>query len=273
MNEVTFDARQFLGAMRELKKEIPFEMNLVMRWQMGLLCKTMIEKIGSNPSWSLPTQQKKGERAVANDVRKIFEPIKTEYKWWDYKGKEFSGMKVVKTGTGSTFLVPQNKFIDDSNASSVSALHQSMRKPNGRTFDTGLDRHKKKKQYIHEKYMIPVNMLNEHIKDVQTHVGRCKACWVKAFDYFVGKSKGMISWAPPAWVTRNRMAVSQHSFQAEEVNEFAMTGKWQAGSNLAYGRNPGSVLGYAMNLRIKDLQGYALLRLQKVLNKHQARAA
>ena len=269
---VTFDSSKFIGAMKELQKEVPLEFQSIMRWQMSLWVRDIIEKIGGDPRKSMFKQRQAGEGLVGADIGKVFGILKKNDTVFALsKGKDMTGLFMVKTESNGVFLMSLSHNLHYAGPTKMETMHNERRNSAGRV-KNALQDTRRNGLNLKGKYMVPKAVLLAYIKEKQSHVGRTKACWVKALNYFEGLSQGLAKWQAPAWVTRNAAAVSSLSMVSETFNAGAMTGEWAAGSQLDYGRGTGSAtINSTGQTRMNDLERpFAATRLIGIFNKHKA---
>jgi hypothetical protein len=181
-------------------------------------------------------------------------------------------MPLVQTKAGGLYLIDPQHDARSADMQALSEIHKKYRNSAGRVKREISDQEKKVKGLaVKGKYIVKENVLKRYIKDVQKRVGRTKACWMNALGFFESRSKGLAKWMPPNWISSHTGDVGAYSFAASSVNQAAMTGTWEAGSRLAYGRNPKWTINATGQTRMKDLKGgWAVKRLQKVFDKHKA---
>jgi len=80
----------------------------------------------------------------------------------------------------------------------------------------------------------------------------------------------LLPWNPPTWIRRHANATRQFGIHIENFSEANMTGKFAAGSELVYGRDPEDIVKRCVETRYADLSGpYALKRLEGRIRKFQ----
>ena len=81
----TLNYKQMEQTFKELKTEVPVEMDTIMSWQMSLWIRKITMYIHGDPKKSLAEQKKMGIGAVGVDIDLLFKPIQQHYSFWDAK--------------------------------------------------------------------------------------------------------------------------------------------------------------------------------------------
>lgn len=277
-------AAQFIEAMRQLKKETGIEMRSVMRWQMGLWVQDIIKKIYGDPRASLAQQKQMGEKAVYSDLLGSWRHQDALFAGYDPAFGKPRDMKttagvvydavMLRSREGAPYLIDKAHFLPDASASQLAAIHRANRR-NGRVQISGVRSRMAGTWRVSHTYTVPKDVLMAYVKSVQARVGRAKASWLKAFNYFKHSAGGnLLPWAPLPWIQRHAADMDSQGVVGDVFNEQAMKGEWAAGSNALYGIDPQQVIARTWPTRLKDLQGpYALKRLKGRMEKFSARKA
>jgi hypothetical protein len=267
---VTLNATSFREALNACSKETGLEMVDVLYWQMSIWCQDLIKKTQTNPSWSFPQQKMAGERAVASDIFKIFFPL-TDEKWWDCQ-KDKEGYVQISTAKGSTYLVEKSMFMEHASQNEMESFHQSKRNGRGRVpKGSGKAKGSHAGLPVSGQTHVRSDDLEKYIFTKMQHVGRTKSAWLSASGYFRSKIKNSPIEAgkgAPEWVTRNVGWGSGYGASSDNLNATSMTGSIESSNDVPWTRP--DVLAVTFETRIKDLQNYAALRLDKIMKKYSA---
>lgn len=277
---IQMDATKFRDAVEELAKEVGTDMDVVMSWQMALWTRGIILSLYSDPKVSESKQRKMGENAITGDIlgkpqhRALFTPLKEDYKWWEFKPTKDCQIdaNVVKTKDGARFLVDKIHFLVRASTGQLEKLHrQNRRTSDGRVSVAGDSDIEIGRWKVKNTYMVPRATLEQYVKEIQSHVGRAKSSWLKAYRFFQAKAENLISWMPPQWVERNgKWGWGYGIANVLNYHPKAMTGTWVGGSNIDWGKSPKNTIDFEGQKRLKDLAGpYAIKRLQGLIDKHQ----
>jgi hypothetical protein len=281
-----FDNSQFLLAMKQLTAETGVELQTVMRWQMGLWIRDIMKKMYGDPKAWGPTdnkgllQEKMGAAAIYGDLlgtRKRGETLFAAYDPALAKPSErpLYHATLLTAESGATYMVDNAHFLPSASTAQLSAIHQAHRDKRGRVRVPGLPYRKEGKTKISMVYTVPKDALAAYVKHVQASVGKAKASWSRAYDYFK-RNVGMnlLPWTPPSWIGRHAKSMWGESVVGDQFEAATMTGSFWAGSNVVHGQDPQDALERTWPTRRKDLEGHmALKRLKGRIEKFSAKEA
>jgi hypothetical protein len=264
---IAFDGSQFLRAVEELKREVPYEIDKLFSWQEALWVRDIIKKISANPSLPMGQQKQRGEMAVEKDLRRLFAFSAKDggAHRWDTKN---GGM--VKTAKGAVVFYDADHW----EVSDFKNIHQKNRGSRGRVKKSVGGMTEIDGKMYSNKYLPKQNpALLRYMAEIKSHVGKTKASWLKALDYFNAKSGGLANWTAPSWVTRNKGWGNANGGAYSNFSVNRISGEWAAGSNVPWitERDAASIVNATGATRIRDLKTQnALMRLKKVIEKHNA---
>jgi len=191
----------FIEACHKLKQEVGVEMVTVMRWQMGLLCRDVILKFAADPKLSAADQKRAGERAIYDDLLRkrtaLFAEIPEGAKVQPMKDTAkatYDAMLVTKPD-GAKFLVANKSFYGNAGPGTMKRIHQ-LHRVKGRA---ALYHQKETRNgwTVSQRFYFPAAAVREYVKQVHGRVGRAKAAWMEAYEYFKGKvGMNLLPWNP-----------------------------------------------------------------------------
>ena len=271
---MTLNSLSYMLAMDELVKEVPEHMATVVYWQMGLLTKDIIAKVGGNPTVGIEQYRTGMEKRIAADLGKLFGVLNDSDR---ISAPDDKGNAIVQRGRGKkaeTFWILDSRRVPS--FASVDRIHAGSRDSKGRVRKSGSwqERESYKGNTLNKQYFTSRTMLADYIKAIQSHVGRTKAAWCKAADYFGAKAAGFITSLYPSWVGRHKGWAAQYSVSEDVLNPHDMTGYVAAGSNVPWASDPDNLIESCLETRRKDIEkGYAKTRLEAILKAHSASGA
>jgi hypothetical protein len=284
---LTLNELGFTASMEGVLREVGGHMGWVLDWQMALLCKDAILKLGGQQG--LPIRKK----AVRSDIERLFASPTVKAAWPMGEGSERSWG--IKLSGGGVYQLGAFYYSPDISMESMTKFHNQKRMPSngrvgmgweggqygGRQSGKGSHRQwrgvdvKMRNIPLQFKIHVPKNILREYISMVQSHIGRTKAAWCEAADYFAAKAQGWVSNMYPEWVGRNKgWAYSNgYSIREDTVDAIAMTGHVTSGTGVPWARDDGLLESLVENRKHDIEKGYALTRLKGICAKYSARSA
>jgi hypothetical protein len=269
---MTLNTLAFTRAMDQILREVGQHMDFVLHWQEALWLKDIIKKVGGDPSKSLPGQRIQAERAIKSDMERLFGTLKDSDR---ISAPDSNGNSIVQRGRGrkaETFWIVDARRMPS--MQSVERIHRPARNTRGRISEGGSwgGRTPYKGNVLNKQYFTSKTVLNDYIKALKTHVGRTKAAWCKAADYFAAKAQGWVSDLYPEFVARNKGWGARYGVVVDAVDMTTMKGHVSGGSNVPWARDEHAMIAETMRTRKSDIEkGYAFKRLQGILKEHSAK--
>lgn len=275
--KVKFDSKSFIDAMNYVSKQSGLSMQVILRSQMSLWAKSLVRM-------TFPRKRSDGEGAIfsykagriGGDLSMLFKPV-PDNEWEDnqnffeaVKSENIpAGAYVFKSKTGAVYGVESDYVLND--IDSMRGIHQRSRGKNGRvTKQPNKTRNVGNWKFV-DKYHVKWSMLRQYAKEVASHVGREKAGWLAAANYFGSKSDKLIDRGRvPKWVGRHQEWAMSRGGYGDTLQPSNMTGSVAAYSSVEWAEDDG-LMRKARNARINDLQKYMLKRIQKKLDKIKAK--
>lgn len=279
MNVTRIDAVPFLSAMEKIKHEVPGEMHSILRWQMGLWVRDIIIKIYGDPASSLATQKKQGEAAVYGDIMGTRKSgaLYQVYVESDQKPKHIPGMQAysLKAKSGVVYFVDEKALDSNPSSRSIKDRHHSFRNSRGRVRAPAVAYRMHGGARVVETPTVPKDRLLAYVATVQARVGRAKASWLLAYEYFKLKAgMNLLTWNAPSWIQRHRTGTSTFGHVSDRYDEVSGYVDLEAGAELLFGDNPEDALNRTWPTRLKDLTGpFAMRRLKGKIEKYNASRA
>jgi hypothetical protein len=274
---VQFNSDSFIKAMNYVSQQSGLSMQTILRSQMSLWAKSLVRM-------TYPKKKTDGEKAIFDytagklkgDLGRLFKPI-PDNEWKDNEnffetvaGENIpAGTYVFKAKTGAVYGVENDYVVND--IDSMRQHHQKNRGKNGRVTRAGSYTRDVGRWKFVDKYHVKWSMLRQYAKEVMSHVGREKAGWLMAANYFNSKSDKLIDKGRiPNWVDRHEeWAISRGGYK-DTVQPQKMAGEVVAYSSVEWAHDDG-LMRKSLNARLNDLQKYMLKRIQKNLDKIKAK--
>lgn len=219
------------------------------------------------PGESFTNQRKSGAKKVARDIARVFLSLSDGQIASTFSNASLpSGHSAVKFTSGAVVLVPDGQF-------DMAVSDDRMRTHFLKYWDpsTGKVRghkvkHKEGKWTVLDGFVTSEKSVARFTKNQQRKVGRLKAGWVPAVEYFAGLTGGKTG-TIPKWVS----AQSRKSGRGFEA--------WTGGDGFVLGSNmvpwaerriTSSFLNVTARIREKDLQTQAAKRYSKLIERANA---
>jgi hypothetical protein len=244
----------------------------VLRYQMALWLKDIIRRTAADPRASLAKQKAAGEKAVRDDLMRIFMGIPDQQmqqfgdEWQAYnKGQPIGHL--FKTKSGAVYGV-ENDLLDERGAN-LAAHHQRYRsKTTGRVTRAGTKTRNIGRWKFVDKLHTPLSKLREYIASVQSHVGRTKAGWLPAANYFSAKAKPLVADLAPGWVQRHAAyGAAASPPPTDSLQAHTLTGELVAGNGVPWVRDDSGFMQSTLRTRIRDLENGMWKRLEGIKQK------
>jgi hypothetical protein len=263
---IRFDSAKFMAAMKELKQEIPEEIDRVFNWQMALWVQGVIKQVHGDPNNTLSEQKQAFDGTVEKDLNRLFQPLSAG---WDIVNYKKQGERAVLSPSRKPWFIDPEHDLKNADYSVMRAIHERYRNSRGRIKYKGDNKEENGKTYI-TKYAVKESEFNRYKKAILSHVGKTKAAWVKVLAYFQAKSGYYAEWSPPAWITRHSGWGSSYGVASGQMAANGMTGRYFGGSNVNWigSKDEQRTCDWLGQLRLKDMRTHAAKRLQKILLRH-----
>lgn len=276
--QMRLDAKGFYSAMASIQREVPIELHTLLCWQMALVVQNIMVNIGvkideglGGGRAKLPAQKREHELRIEGQLSRLFQvpesnwtitkPIKKT------KGGHY-GDRIIKTNNGVMRVDMDHDFYGSKDVmAKMETIHKKHRGRRGQVLVTLNPKMAGKISYI-QKFLVKQSSFNKYNRDVQKHIGRTKASFNYALEFFSSKSKGLATWMPPTWVRRHG-----NYFGAASItwNPQTMVGTFMAGSNVPWARdlNARGKLEYALRMRMKDItSGRVMMKLKGKIEQY-----
>jgi len=184
---IEIDAFALRSLQRKLKK-FPEASGITQQWLVHDTARlAALDAVKSSAPWAggkpgnASKQRKQGEEAAASDLDRAFARIDDRMVFFESGGRKMARI----VATGAVFEIPNNLW-----KPAIIGRHKQLRNSRGRVPKQPRQAWVVKKE------------LEKYIKTVAARVGKLKASWIPAAEYFARKVNGAVN--VPAWVSRHR---------------------------------------------------------------------
>jgi hypothetical protein len=259
MYKLKFDAKDTIRHLKKLSDEVGLTVRELCYEQKRLWLNDLIKK-------TPPKTLSVGRQAVANDVNKIFKAVNnpTVLEVWEDELRAGGYEIDRKLKSGKTVIA--KKQLKAQSRAAVADIHARHRIRRGKLAGRVKFKYDSKRIWG-GKWLVPKQAINAEIKEKQRHVGKLKAGWLPAAQYYAAKAHGPVK--APGFVKRHGGQFGRYrdtmgkSGSGDMVSTNAVS--W-AGAN-AYLKN---WIAFTQRARQRDILRHARKRLDQLERRFNA---
>lgn len=227
-------------------------MSALIRYQMALWTLDLIKKTGTDPNWSWAIQRRRGIASIRTGLDQIFvgidEPSVLQ-KWQDDEGGEELYRTNKKTGKFRIRRKLLKTSMADWHRERRDKRTGRVRKPNAVSDAWG------------GRMPIPTKIIEKFHRDLSKDVGKTKAGWIPAANYFKAKANGIAVGSTPGWVTRHGGWASAYGKGYEQGSWLSGTITAVAENNVPWARDWAGIMNLSLRTRQRDIQTQLIKRV------------
>lgn len=178
MIQIGFDAQAMNAGLERLAKKHGLEVRDLLHDQMRLWCQDVIRILP-------PKNKRQGQQAIRKDMRKIF--VSRGQRYLDFMERAFGKRLWNKAGSAAVHF---DFFANDANMRTMEDFHLMSRDKRGRTRrPKGPRKVRVGKDELPYKMHVPISQLRQYEKRLQARVGKLKAGFLPAAEYYAKLAK------------------------------------------------------------------------------------
>ena len=256
MFELEFDARDTIRNLRKLSIYVGLSVRDVCYEQKRLWLNDLIRR-------TAPKALGEGKHAVADDITKIFKAVNnpTVLEVWEEELKA-GGFELTRTTKRGKVAISR-KQITASSRSAIAMIHERHRRKSGSR--AGRVKFTRDNQRVWGgKWLVPRKDLKAHLLLKQKHIGKLKAGWLPAAEYYAGKAHGSVK--APEFVRRHGSKYGTH----RDTMSWGGSGDMVSSNQITWAgksRYLKNWIEFTERVRRRDIQNQARKRVDRLVQR------
>ena len=259
MYKLEFDAKDTIRNLKKLADQVGLTVRDIAYEQKRLWLNDLIRR-------TPPKTLREGRHAVAGDITKMFQPINnpTMLDVWEEELKA-GGFELTRTTKRGKVAISR-KQITASSRSAIAMIHERHRRKSGSR--AGRVKFTRDNQRVWGgKWLVPRKDLKAHLLLKKKHIGKLKAGWLPAAQYYAGKAHGSVK--APGFVRRHGSKYGAYTDTMNKSGSGDMVSRNQvvwAGKSRYLKR----WVAFTGHVRQKDIVKHAYERLDQLAKRFNA---